>query len=636
VQAESVSAVARLQEIRTHVFDNTLHVQFFYTTGDASGQNMTSACTWMACRWIKEQVAHNKLIGLQSYMIEGNMSGDKKVNHQNFTLGRGVAVTATCRIPGAILKKRLRITPDEYYQKFQASEVGAQQSGMLGVNINFANIVAGVFAATGQDLACVHESACGYLKIRLDKDTLVVSVYLPSLVVGTVGGGTKLPTQKECLQIMGCYGNGRVFRMAEIIAATCLALDLSTGAAIATNEFVHAHEHFGRNRPKHYFSPSMINTHFFNKLMANELEMVRSFTPQDMDTSNAILSRITGEEKRTLNGLFRYRIELCTEQSVRYLDTVLKIKPPTNELLEVGVRVARLTGEDTLSGLFESQAHIFNLEDANIREIALYRNASQQLRPYLPIIYGLNAEELHGFYAILMEDLTPCSHLNTIDTPQVWEHHQIEAVLSAMADIHSTHWNRHENITKPLHLERVDPKTYQTSNDLLRGLTDFNTSRYPHLIDSNLLHIMEKTLEDLDGLTHAMLQQPQVLIHNDFNPRNICLRINAGVIQPVIYDWELAMLGNPQHDLIEFLINVLDLNVPLSRFDEYVEFYRRILETKIQTPLPAAEFQQGLILNALDLILVRFNLYLMGHNLLHLSFLERVYRNLKRYIHHIM
>jgi hypothetical protein len=116
VQAESVSAVARLQEIRTHVFDNTLHVQFFYTTGDASGQNMTSACTWMACRWIKEQVAHNKLIGLQNYMIEGNMSGDKKANHQNFTLGRGVAVTATCRIPGAILKKRLRITPDEYYQ----------------------------------------------------------------------------------------------------------------------------------------------------------------------------------------------------------------------------------------------------------------------------------------------------------------------------------------------------------------------------------------------------------------------------------------------------------------------------------------------------------------------------------------
>jgi len=304
--------------------------------------------------------------------------------------------------------------------------------------------------------------------------------------------------------------------------------------------------------------------------------------------------------------------------------------------VEIGTRVARLTGEDTLSGLFESQAGIFNLEKSNVREIALYRTADPRLKPHLPHIYGTRCDDSRRIYAILMEDLSSCSHLNTADRPELWEHHQIEAVLSALADIHAVHWNQRKSLPAAAPLEALNPETYRASADLLGELTAFNAFRYPRLMDADLQRILNETLADLDSLTRAMLQQPLTLIHNDFNPRNICLRKHGGAMQPLVYDWELALFGNPQHDLIEFLIYVLDLDAPASRFDEYIEIYCRHLEAKIGSPLAAAEFRQGLALNALDLALVRFNLYLMGHNLLNFIFLERVYRNLARYIRHTM
>ena len=120
-------------------------------------------------------------------------------------------------------------------------------------NLNMVNILAASFAATGQDIACVGESSGGMFSLAhnpdLSKDGIVASLHIPSLIIGTIGGGTKLPTQAECLGIMGCVGAGKVRKFAEIIAGYCLALDLSTGAAIACGDFADSHNRFGRNRP---------------------------------------------------------------------------------------------------------------------------------------------------------------------------------------------------------------------------------------------------------------------------------------------------------------------------------------------------------------------------------------------------
>ncbi len=631
-KAESFSSVARLEQIRTHSFDNTVHAQFYYATGDASGQNMTSACTLMACRWIKQQVRQNPYIGLERFMIEGNLSGDKKANFQNFTLGRGIAVTTTCRIPGPLLKKHLRVSPQQFVQCYQAGEVGALQAGMMGSNINFVNIIAGIFTATGQDIACVNESAAGYLKARQDQDDLVVSAYLPALVIGTVGGGTQLPTQAECLALMGCTGSGKAFRLAEIIGAACLALDLSTGASIVTNEFVHAHEHFGRNRPHKNLSWSQIDPAFFSNLLNNDQIIVESATRDDLDTRDAIISEVAQAESEGICGLFRFHLRIRNETGVQRLSTVLKIKPSGQQLIKIGTQVARLTGEDTLGGLFENQHPIFNLEQSNVREIALYQNAHERLCSYLPHIYGTRCDRHRNIFAILMEDLGDCSHLNTVNDPSQWQPDHIRSVLDALGDIHALYWNETRPLPKQVPIERIDPARYLAAEPLLRGLVGFNAVRYPDLMSKELKQVLQTILQDLPGFVRKLKQQPMTLTHNDFNPRNLCFRRRNGSLQLVVYDWELALYQNPQHDVIEFLIFALDHGTPLSHFDQYAENYYRMLSDKVGD-LPSREsFFQGLFLNAVDLALVRFNLYLMGYSILNFKFMERVYGNLSRFI----
>ena len=113
-KTNSVSSVGRLTDIETFVFGASVTARFRYTTGDAAGQNMTTACTWYACEWLIREIKDDKSIKYVNYLVEGNMSGDKKANAQNFVVGRGTSVTATIHVPGKILRDILRIDPDMF------------------------------------------------------------------------------------------------------------------------------------------------------------------------------------------------------------------------------------------------------------------------------------------------------------------------------------------------------------------------------------------------------------------------------------------------------------------------------------------------------------------------------------------
>ncbi|GAB2798379.1 hydroxymethylglutaryl-CoA reductase [Streptomyces chlorus] len=244
-----VSHHAALISIEPVVLGRTVHLRFRYTTGDAAGQNMTTACTWHACQWILQQphlVADEEL---ESFIIEGNTSGDKKASAQAVAEGRGIRVAADCLLPAGVVQRVLRTTPDELVTGYQHITAGAVHSGVLGSNANTANIVAAIFTATGQDIACVHESSVGQFILERTRDGIYASMTLPGLALGTVGGGTHLPTQHELLKAMGCTGRGSAVRLAEIIVGFALALDLSTVSAAVAGHFADAHERLGRNRP---------------------------------------------------------------------------------------------------------------------------------------------------------------------------------------------------------------------------------------------------------------------------------------------------------------------------------------------------------------------------------------------------
>jgi len=628
-KAESVSSVARLEKITPLVFGRALHLRFYFTTGDAAGQNMTSACTWVACEWIARQIRDDPFIKYLWHNIEANMSGDKKANYQNFIEGRGLSVTASCFIHRKILRRILRVTPEQFVRIWSEAEFCAHETGMLGSNINFANVIAGIFAATGQDMASIHESAGGIFKAYLRDDGLEFAVFLPSLVAGTVGGGTKLPVQKECLEIMGCYGQGRLFRFAEIVAGACLSLDISTGAAIVTNDFVSAHERLGRNRPTNTLTKSDINEKFFTDLFHDPDITVTGFRKLPRHSCSGIISTITGES--SVHGLHRYLLSATTPDGPVDIPAFLKLKVSNRELEETGLKVARLTGEDRLPGLYESQSHIFCLEDSHLREISIYRNAPDELLRFCPVIYGTMVDHSKEIYAVLMEDLTGSDYYDSIFHIQSWNDQAIKTVLRDMAAMHSLYFNRYHALGH-MDIQKMDMDFVCSGSALMEELTHFNAQRYPDLVPDGVMGKYVDFMENLDMQVDKMLSFPLTLTHNDFNPRNLCLRTGSASPVTVLYDWELALFQNPQHDLIEFMVFVMKDGSSRNDYLRYADFYIQCLEKGLSAPIDRTHFVEVLDLNALFLALVRMNLYLLGHNILKLEFLERVYTNLARYI----
>lgn len=236
---------AKLLRIEPIIHGRSLSLEFFYATSDAAGQNMTTIATWDCCRWIVEQ-APNINVEILRYSIEGGYSGDKKMSHTNFSEGRGTRVIAEAWISELHLKEIMRVSSRQILEAYLSDMPNYFLNGSVACNANVANIVAAMFTATGQDIACVHESSLGQMAYELDEQGMYVSLLMPCLVVGTVGGGTGLPCQNEALKLLACQGAGSKERLAEIIAGFCLALELSTMSAAVEGTFVKAHSQLGR------------------------------------------------------------------------------------------------------------------------------------------------------------------------------------------------------------------------------------------------------------------------------------------------------------------------------------------------------------------------------------------------------
>jgi hydroxymethylglutaryl-CoA reductase (NADPH) len=242
--AEATSRVARLLHIEPYLANHMAFLRFNFETGDAAGQNMVTLATAAACTWILQHFE-----GVRRFFLESNLATDKKPSHVNMLCTRGKRVTAEAVVQRDVLETFLRARPESLARHYLAANVGALLAGTNNNGLHAANALAALFIATGQDVANVAESSAGivYCEVQEDGD-LYLSITLPSLIVATHGGGTGLPTQRECLEVLGCYGAGKVRKLAEITAGVVLAGELSLAAAIAAEEWVSSHERLGRHR----------------------------------------------------------------------------------------------------------------------------------------------------------------------------------------------------------------------------------------------------------------------------------------------------------------------------------------------------------------------------------------------------
>ncbi|AHM58545.1 hydroxymethylglutaryl-CoA reductase [Flammeovirgaceae bacterium 311] len=241
----SSSQYAKLLRVESFLSNNFAFLRFNFRTGDAAGQNMVTKAAYEGCLWLLEHCPYKP----EHFFLESNMATDKKPSQINTLLTRGKRVTAEIIFRKEVLEQELRVTAQQLDYHRAVGNIGAMLSGTNNNGLHSVNAIAALFIATGQDVANVAESsACLTHAEVLSNGDLYASITLPSLIVATYGGGTGLATQRECLELMNCYGEGKAKKLAEIVAGVVAAGEISLAAAISSADWVTSHEAFGRNR----------------------------------------------------------------------------------------------------------------------------------------------------------------------------------------------------------------------------------------------------------------------------------------------------------------------------------------------------------------------------------------------------
>ncbi len=617
--AEQYSNHAKLQDILPVITGNSVHLKFVYQTGDASGQNMTTTCTWHAILWVAEHFEKETSIPILKYVIEGNGASDKKASAFSMQHGRGIHVVAECILPEGVMNRILRTSSEAFLQCYGPSMAISKLDGMLGYNVNVANTIAGIFVATGQDLGCIHESALGVLSLEKVPDGLRVTLQLPALVVGTVGGGTHLPRQKEALQLMGCYGNGKVERFAQLIAGFALALEISTYAAIVSGEFAKAHEILGRNKPIRHLLKSEITRGFIQKCLAGrhqDMPLTDIAVQQNEMVENGIITTITGRVSRKLIGFIPIDLHFEGVDTTSPRKALLKLKALDIEVIK-GLHAMAASIDPTLSDLFSAFMHQLEYAGCHRKEIALYEQISQSGLGCTPEFLGKWVDPQREIYLLMMELLDPNDllHINSQKHPELWTGVQIRAVLDDITAVHHSLQDASVWASMP-DIKRFEP---WASTPLYVKLVSIMRQEEDSQGHAMQVEQMQTFVTDLE-VDRASLKLPETIIHNDFNPRNIAIRKDG---RPCIYDWELAVINLPHRDVVELLSFVLEEGFDKAVFMGYLRYHYQLWPGEVTWE----DWKRGYVYAIKEYLVTRVSFYEVAGILAKYAFSGRILRN---------
>lgn len=622
------SNYASLEEVQPYVLGRVVHVHFIYETGDAAGQNMTTTCTWQACQWVLKQIKRFSGMQLENFLIEANLSNDKKVTYQTFLKGRGIRVVAEAVLTREVCERILKIDPRQMVAAYQYIASGSIASGMIGMNINVANIIAAMFSALGQDIACVHESALAHLHVELtDNDAVYCTMMLPSLVIGTVGGGTNLPQQRECLEMIGCAGPGKAHKLAEIIASYCLALDISTLSAVASDQFARAHEKLGRNRPVNYLKVGDLNPEWLNDaiqqsgLMALRVQDMMAL-PQVM-TGSSIITELTAHKSNKLIGHFPYR--LSTDKGER--EVMIKVKPLDAEVILMVNSMASMCNP-RLAQEFNQFRDQLGFERCHVRELAVMSQQDPRFVRHAPLTYATVADAEREAFVIIQEKLNGLELMDSAEDTSGWQREHIEAAVRGMAELHAIWLGRETELSQQPWLGHYPTAANMLEKRRLWELLGVHArEEFPEWFSEQDLTNYRRVVHSMGDWWPLIEAMPRTLIHNDFNPRNLAFRREAdGGLRLCAYDWELATLHLPQHDLVELLGFSLQHPIDEDMVEALIELHRTELERHSGMTLDRETWRRGYVLALMDMLVNRMPMYVMAHTFRHYPFMERIYR----------
>jgi len=634
-----VSQHARLVAVQPLMLGVNVVVRFVFETGDAAGQNMSTACAWHLCRFVDRRLRHEPSLAPEAFYVESNASLDKKVGFASWLGGRGLRVVASATLADAVCRRVLKVSSEQLQWAYQRSMEAALQVGMIGHNVNVANVVAGAFIATGQDVACVHESSLAQLTMQAAPGGTHVSMTLPSLVVGTVGGGTHLPRQQELLELLGCAGSGGVDRLAEIIAGFSLALDLSTLAAVAGGQFAAAHERMGRNRPVEGFGerdlvPPLFLPGLRRALGDDSLEITAVNPVEGVEPGDSLLTELTRSRVRRLVGHFPRRLEFVSARSgTGHRDVLVRIKPLDQEVLLMAHLVASMCSS-RLGELQRRFARHSSLTGCHLRELGVYEQSDPRFTHHAPALYQVVRDDAREVFGLVLELLRDVELKDRADDLRGWTLAHVEAAVRGIAQVHSIWYGRENALRKEPWLGEVLDSAARTSmGELWTEALEYAAGEFPEWYSLPERRLHQRLVNSLPDWCRELEQMPRTLIHGDFNPRNLAFRRDASGLRLCAWDWELAELQVPQRDLAELLAFVLPADAAPSTVDALVELHRSELSRCAGRTIDAASWRRGYQLALYDLLIGRLALYQLVHAFRPCAFLERVLTTARSLIH---
>jgi len=618
-KSEDYSNYIELIDIKPKFGAGGVALRFEFETGDASGQNMSTVCTWNLCKEALEQIKKEPSIGEIEFFIEGNWSSDKKASYSSAIEGRGKEVISDAIIKKEVAEDFLKIKVKDFVKTMQQLRANSSFNGIIGFQVNVANVLAGIFAATGQDLACVSECAIANFYFEETKSgDLYISLHMPNVLVGTVGGGTSLPAFKSMLEVMDCSGSGKAERFARIIGGYALALELSTASAICNGTFAQAHDRLGRNRNVEWLKFCEIEPEFFNKHGHFENEIVEISRDHDFSTDKSLISELVAPVTRRVSGIFKYDLKDSKKEET---DIILKIKPKEDEVYLALLILAGLEDLELRESLL-GYKEINMFKNCHVKEQMIYNEYNEEFQQIFPKTYGTIVDNEREIFLLMNEYLKDYKFID-LNNPKFFKAEDYtKNVIRAITPFHALNYGK-KNYKRDWLNDPVTFEQMSKAKPVWKKLLSYANENFKDIVSDELFNKHNEAIERLEEWAKVESSFKTTLIHCDFNPRNIGYRSLDGAVK--IIDWELARIGLPQRDIVELLAYTTDEEFSLKCLKEHIAFHKKEFEYCLQEKVSEKEWLESYKCALDEFIVHRLPLYFIAHAHKDCEFLPALY-----------
>jgi hypothetical protein len=366
----------------------------------------------------------------------------------------------------------------------------------------------------------------------------------------------------------------------------------------------------------------------FRRFYRDETLQITGVSEHSRGSEHSILTELSSWRYGRAQGLSRHRVEFLrgNGRGATALDVMVKMKPQDRELIEIGQSVADLC-DPAVGETYGRFKHRIGLDKSHVRELAIYAQQDPEFRRHTPICYGILRNDRRRRWTLVLERLSGTVLMDSADDVKLWGREHVEAAVHGLAKLHALWYGREPELLQQPWLGHVfSARTMAETADLWKALAAHAAPLFVDWTGDRMPLVQKERIDSVGRWWQGLEKDPRTLIHNDFNPRNITFRETGEGLRLCAYDWELATLGVPQHDLAELLCFVLTPRSTGEEVDHYVELHRASLERATNRVVDFSHWRAGFELSLDDLLINRFGMYAMIHTFRPLMFLERVVR----------